>query len=79
MYNIKENPNTGQLRYKARLVALGCGQRPGLDYEETFAPVVRTETIRLLFSISAQKGRRMKIYDVDPYGKKLQAENITVV
>ena len=63
VFNIKEDPN-GQRRYKARLVAQGCGQRPGVDYDETFAPVVKTETIRLLFSISAQKQRRMKIYDV---------------
>jgi len=31
---------------------------------EIFAPVVRTETIRLLFSISAQENRKMRIYDV---------------
>lgn len=65
VFSKKENPNTGQQIYKARLVALGCGQRPGLDYEETFAPVVRIETIRLLFSISAQKERKLKIYDVE--------------
>lgn len=46
------------------MVALGCGQCPGIDFEETFAPVVRIETIRLLFSINAKKKRTMKTYDV---------------
>jgi len=64
IFDIKEDPNTGQQRYKARLVALGCGQRPGVDYGETFAPVVRTETVRLLFNISAQENRMIKIYDI---------------
>lgn len=35
-----------------------------MDYEETFAPVVRSETLRILFSIRAQEGRKIKIYDV---------------
>lgn len=64
IFNIKEDPSTGQRRYKARLIALGCGQCPGVDYQETFAPVVRTETIRLLFSISAQKHKKVKTHDV---------------
>jgi len=55
IFNIREDPGTKQRRYKAKLVALGCKQRPGEDYRETFAPVVRTETIRLLFSKRAGK------------------------
>lgn len=43
------------LKYKARLVAKGYSQEYGVDYEEIFAPVVRMETVRLMFAIAAQK------------------------
>ena len=32
-------------RHKARLVAQGCSQRFGLNYDETFCPVVRFESV----------------------------------
>lgn len=43
-------------RYKARLVAKGFAQIEGLDFHDTFAPVVKMTTVRCLMSIVAAKG-----------------------
>ena len=50
--------------YKARLVAKGFSQKYGKDYDETFAPVVRHETIRTLFSVAAAKKMEIRHFDV---------------
>jgi hypothetical protein len=40
-------------RFKARLVAQGFSQVPGTDFEETFSPTVRLESLRTLLAIGA--------------------------
>jgi hypothetical protein len=59
----KEGENGEVVRNKSRLVAQGYSQKEGIDYEETFAPVARLETIRILLAFSVAKG--FKLYQMD--------------
>ena len=50
--------------YKARLVAQGCTQVFGLDYEETFSSVVRFESVSFLLAIGALHQLQLHQMDV---------------
>lgn len=51
-------------RYKARLVARGFSQTRGLDYDETFAPVVKFQSVRAVISSAAANGWTLQQMDV---------------
>lgn len=51
-------------RYKARLVAQGFSREPGREYDETFCPVVRYETIRYVIAMASQMGMMLHQMDV---------------
>lgn len=54
VFATKTDSDGNVIRYKARLVAKGYSQKAGIDYEETFAPVVKYTSIRFCLSLAAQ-------------------------
>lgn len=47
VYKIKWLPNNQEVKLKSRLVARGFTQEYGVDYYETYAPVVKNSSVRL--------------------------------
>jgi hypothetical protein len=52
IFRHKYNSDGSLSRHKARWVVWGFSQQPGIDYDETFGPVVKPATIRLVLSLA---------------------------
>ena len=64
VYRVKYKPNGKIDKYKARLVAKGFAQQEGIDYEETFAPTTKWNTIRMVINLAAHNGWKLHQMDV---------------
>nr|GFC04439.1 putative reverse transcriptase, RNA-dependent DNA polymerase [Tanacetum cinerariifolium] len=64
IFIVKYKPDGAIDRYKARLVAKGYTQTYGIDYFETFSPVAKIDTIRVLFSMASNQGWPLHQFDV---------------
>uniref|UniRef100_A0A2N9FEL3 Reverse transcriptase Ty1/copia-type domain-containing protein n=1 Tax=Fagus sylvatica TaxID=28930 RepID=A0A2N9FEL3_FAGSY len=64
VYKIKRNTDGSVSRYKARLVSKGFHQKAGVDFNETFSPVVKPPTVRIILSLAAQNQWPLRQLDV---------------
>ena len=64
VYKVKRKSDGTIDRYKACLVAKGFKQRDGLDYEDTFSPVVKAATIRIILSVAVSRNWCIRQLDV---------------
>jgi hypothetical protein len=69
VFRAKKDAAGNVVCYKARLVAQGFSQVPGVDYFDTFAPIVRLISIRSILAIAANLD--MEIHQIDIKGTYL--------
>ena len=65
VFRIKYNPDGSILKYKARLVAKGFHQIYGVDYTETFSPVVKASIVWVVLSIAIMNNWMLRQVDVN--------------
>ncbi|KAK0606765.1 hypothetical protein LWI29_004059 [Acer saccharum] len=65
IFRIKRHLDGSVARYKARLVAKGFHQRPSIDFIETFNPIVKPVTVRLILTLAVTNGWHLRQLDVN--------------
>src|SRR5690606_18612045 len=65
LFKVKRLANSMIDRFKAQWVGKGYSQRPGIDFNETFSPIVRIENLQLLLAIATALDLKIHQMDVD--------------
>ena len=63
IYKTKQDDDGNMQKHKARMMARGFIQQPIIDFNETFAPVARMDTVRIVLAIIAQN--KWLVYQMD--------------
>ena len=64
VFKAKTDANGNISKYKARVVVQGFNQKEGIDYEKTFSPVVRLDSLRVVLTIAAKDKLKLQQFDV---------------
>jgi hypothetical protein len=64
VYKLKTHSDGSLARYKARLVAKGFHQQQGIDFDETFSPVIKPPTVRMILSLAVSLNWPLRQLDV---------------
>src|SRR3990167_1248900 len=74
VFSIKKD-SEGKVKYKARLVAKGYSQEKGIDYHETYSPVVKIDSLKVLPTLATKNGMMIRQVDVNT-GKKSNSPSL---
>lgn len=64
-FRIKRKSDGSIERYKACLIAKWFHQQPGIDFHDTFNPVVKPTTVRIILSIVVSNGWQMRQININ--------------
>jgi hypothetical protein len=64
VFKVKRNPHGSVERYNARLVAKGYAQRPGVDFDETFAPTTKWAALRTILALAGVEDWELESVDI---------------
>jgi len=64
VFDLKRDAAGNVVRYKARFVARGFTQKPGVDYDEVWAPTPAKATVRAVLALAAARGMEIHCLDI---------------